>query len=275
MSKEIISKTKRIADILEKFQDGFVELPGLSGSLGVNLRTIQRDIRFIKEIVPIFSPKQGIYAFAEGFSLNNAGLTAQKAAVLVISYEIAAQTQFKDVIKDIEDIFIPKSFEECNFYPTEKQIESQGEIAVNMAKAINTCCSVKMRLKDTDKIITIRPYKLLSLMEKWCFACADSHSHISLYYIDNIKHFVLGTSFRRRSPIIWKIWSYAKQSIEEFTKNQPADIIPAQSYSFIFTDKIKVLLLPAPKLENQSNNSQKDEIPSKINQKTEKISKLR
>ena len=55
MSKEITSKTKRLAQILSLLEKGPVTVPNLATQFGVSIRTIQRDMGLFEQFIRLVS----------------------------------------------------------------------------------------------------------------------------------------------------------------------------------------------------------------------------
>jgi predicted DNA-binding transcriptional regulator YafY len=90
MQKEVQNKITRILYLLNEMDKGKINLKTQANMLGVNVRTLQRDIKVIEEAeFPLYCPQAGIYAFAEGFSLQKMKLSGKEASLLIFMSEIA------------------------------------------------------------------------------------------------------------------------------------------------------------------------------------------
>lgn len=80
------------AEILVLLKQGPASVPELAAGFGVSVRTVQRDMGACSDAkFPVVSPKQSVYSFAEGFSLDAAQLSCEEAALLIVSAAIAKQ----------------------------------------------------------------------------------------------------------------------------------------------------------------------------------------
>jgi len=117
--KETIKKINRILLILNKLDSGAVNLQNTADELGVNVRSIQRDIKLIEEAgFPIYSEGSGQYAFIEGFSLKKENISGQEASMLVLMNEFAGTlgANFETIFKNLKQKFISSGREDNPFY---------------------------------------------------------------------------------------------------------------------------------------------------------------
>jgi len=227
MSKEITSKTKRLANILSLLEKEPVKVYELADRFGVSIRTVQRDMGlFAQAQVPIVSPKQSMYAFAEGFSLQNAQLSAQQAALLAVSAEIAHQIgeTFGPVQAQIARRFVPASFENCVFGATKDDFADTDERAILVLKCIKYRCILKVFLKDSKKNRTLYPRQIIGLLGNWYVVSVTPSREISYCALENIGHYSLRAddytstgyaSFRPIPFIEWAIWQRAHQWMDD------------------------------------------------------------
>lgn len=226
MSKEITSKTKRLAQILAFLEQGSVKLPELATRLEVSVRTLQRDmLLFAKARVPIISPKQSVYEFVKGFSLSAVRLSCEQAALLVISADIACQIgeDFSATIPSISKRFEPTSFEHCDWDSSNDDFEETDQLARTLLKCTQEHWAMRAFLKDIKKDRNLYPYKVLSLWDKWYVACYTYGPEISLVALDNIGNYSLRDTFCPIPFGKWPIWHLAHQWVEDLdpSKKQP------------------------------------------------------
>ena len=244
MSKEITSKTKRLADILSLLENGAVKVPELADRFGVSIRTVQRDMGLLARAqVPVISPKQSVYSFAEGFSLQNAGLSAPQVALLVISADIAHQigTAFAPVQSQIACRFAPSSFGNCVFGATKDDFAETDELAILVLKCIKYRRILKVFLKDSKKNRTLYPRQMIGLLGKWYVVSVTPSREISYCDLENIGNYSLRgdeytstgyASFRPIPFIEWTIWQRAHQWVVDLqTPIQEASNIPTEPIS--------------------------------------------
>lgn len=218
MSKEITSKTIRLAQILSLLEKGPVTVPDLATRFGVSVRTIQRDMGlFWQANAPVISTKQSVYAFAPGFSLAAAHLSCEQVALLVVSADIAHQIggEFAAVQPHISKRFEPTSFEHCDFEASAADFEETDQLAHNLLQCTQTHCTIRVFLKDIKKDRTFQPYKLVCIWGKWYVACVAYGREIVRVALDNIGNFSLRDSFDPIPFAQWAIWQRAHQWVEE------------------------------------------------------------
>lgn len=241
MSKEITSKTKRLADILSLLENGAVKVPELADRFGVSIRTVQRDMGLLARAqVPVISPKQSVYSFAEGFSLQNAGLSAPQVALLVISADIAHQigAGFEALQVQITHHFIPDSFEGCNFNPNPSQFGEYDIRAQEIFMCIERHLPLRVMLKSKGRVVTLYPYKLISLLDKW-YVVTYQWGNIEKYPLNDMNpasshtqlyHETTASPFRKIPFKEWAIWQCAHRWLADLQASvqmpQPIDASP-------------------------------------------------
>lgn len=222
MSKEITSKTKRLTQILALLEQDSVNVLEVSLQLGVSIRTIQRDIRLLSHTkIPILSPYQGVYAFAEGFSLKAIDLSCEKMALMAVSFDIAKQIGGKDFIKiqkEISQHFNPPSFENCNFNVNKADFTSEDSLPLNILDCIESRVPAHIYLRNTEKVPYVYILRLLSIWNK-LYVVTSLHywRRIEYYSLDNIGYIVpSNTKTIFRTPFIeWSVWKKAHQWVED------------------------------------------------------------
>lgn len=219
MSKEITSKTKRIANILALAEADSVSMSALAERFGVSARTIQRDFSLIIQAnIPFISHQQGrLYSYAKGFCLSAVNLCPEQAAVLAISYDIAEQlgNNFDIVQKEIAARFAPPSFDGCDFYPDTSSFSEF--LRHNIVSAIEESLSIKVQLKAGMSKVNLKPCKLLCLKNQLYLACLEKTGEITFIAVDDISqdYFYLKGKFKRSPFIEWYIWQSAKCYLQE------------------------------------------------------------
>lgn len=226
MSKEITSKTKRIAEILSLLEQTPVTVADLARQFGVSVRTIQRDMGLLAQAqFPVISPRQSVYELAGGFSLAAAGLSAAEAALWIMAADISRQigADFSALVEPISRRFAPSSFEHCIFGATKYDFAETDEPAITLLKCIKYHCLIRVYLKDAKKNRTLYPYTLLRMYDKWYVASVTPGREIACYALENIGSFSLRenrstfTGYAQFRPIpfaAWAIWQRAHQWVE-------------------------------------------------------------
>ena len=224
MSKEITSKTKRVAEILSLLEQAPVKLPELAAQFGVSKRTIQRDMELLVQAqFPVISPRQSVYMLAPGFSLGAANLSAEQASLLIMAADVSHQIggSFSPIQDKIVQRFMPTSFEHCVFGATKYDF---AEPAITFLKCIKYHCLIRVYLKNLKKNRTLYPYVLLRFYDKWHVVSVTSKGEISCYALENIGNFSLredrdtSTGYAQFRPIPfinWAIWQRAHQWVKE------------------------------------------------------------
>ena len=223
MSKEITSKTKRLAQIFALLEQGPILVQDLSLRFGVSFRTIQRDILLILNTkMPLISPQQSVYKFAEGFCLSKINLSNLEAALLVISFDIAGQIgeDFAPAQENISKRFIPKSFDHCIFGASRDNFAPDYNLAQNLIQSIENRYIVQVFLKDIKKKRNLYPVKLLCLWDKWYIVSVMPSGRISYFNLENIDNLTFPQNtktganniiFHPKAFIDWAIWQKAHQ----------------------------------------------------------------
>lgn len=236
MSKEITSKTKRLAQIFTLLEQGPILVQDLSLRFGVSFRTIQRDILLILQTkMPLISPQQSVYKFAEGFSLKEVNLTAGEAALLAVSFDIAEQigADFAQTRENISKRFIPKSFEHCIFGASAEDFSADNTLEHNLIASIENRYVARAFLKDIRKTRNLYPVKLLCLWDKWYIVSVTPERKIKYFALENIENLTLQTNlktgtgysiFRQHPFIDWAIWQKAHQWVIDLKPTQEQNI---------------------------------------------------
>ena len=238
MSKEITSKTKRVAEILSLLEQAPIKLPELAARLGVSKRTIQRDMELLLQAqFPVISPRQSVYRLAPGFSLAAANLSAEQASLLIMAADVSQQIggSFSPILEGIARRFMPASFEHCVFGATKYDFAETAEPAITFLKCIKYHCLVRVYLKNLKKNRTLYPYILLRLYDKWHVVSVNSKGEVSCYALENIGNFSLredgdtstGYAQFRPTPFInWAIWQRAHQWVQELAPQSAQNSTP-------------------------------------------------
>ncbi|MCM8819431.1 MAG: WYL domain-containing protein [Candidatus Omnitrophica bacterium] len=167
--KDYVKITDRLMYILAKLDSRqVVSTRQLAQELGVTPRTIQRDIEILNKAgFPIYSPKRGLHAFMEGFSLKRVELNEEQAAFLSFMYEISRslgkrfENSFKSLLKrviakEVDSVFyakIPQGITLDESLPFLKEIES----AINENKKLNVCYLTQ---EGKEKSFKLDPLKI-------------------------------------------------------------------------------------------------------------------
>lgn len=234
MSKEITSKTKRVADILCLLEQAPVRVPDLAARFSVSKRTIQRDMELLVQAqFPVISPRQSVYMLAPGFSLAAANLSAAQASLLILAADISQQIggAFASLPDQIAQRFVPPSFEHCVFGATKYDFAETAEPAITLLKCIKYHCLVRVYLKHLKKNRTLYPYMLLRMYDKWYVVSANAKRDIACYALEHIGNFSLredrntATGYAQFRPvpfIRWSIWQQAHQWVKELAPQSAA-----------------------------------------------------
>lgn len=232
MSREITAKILRLRQILLRLEQGAVRQEELADELQVSTRTIQRDMALMQQAqFPLLGPKQGVYRLAEGFSLMDADLTAEKVSVWLVSYDLAKQLgeDFLPLLRQIRRWFLPRSFTDCIFWPDAAQIQALGSLAQGLHEAAQSHYIVRMTLHTPRRNLTVRPYRLICLRGWWYLTGTNLQGELFHYPLQEIESFSLrgvegvfsagkswhtlrATSARTFTPapfLHWKIWKHA------------------------------------------------------------------
>ena len=107
-SKDYMKTIERLILILSKLNTNkFVTTAGLAKDIGVDMRTIQRDIVLLAGFYPIYSPERGKHAFMSGFNLGKVELTEEQGSLLSFMHSISAslgdkfERSFRELFKRV------------------------------------------------------------------------------------------------------------------------------------------------------------------------------
>ncbi|MDD7502048.1 MAG: HTH domain-containing protein [Elusimicrobia bacterium] len=260
MSKEIVSKTKRMADILALLEQSAVNMPALVEKLGVSKRTLQRDLRLMQEAgVPVVSPKQSVYAFVDGFSCRRVRVSPMRAALQVTAYEVAKQcgVDFRPTTQEVRALFAPKDSEKCQ---TAKTADFEPQFGLN-GQMIFNACEKHQFLRITlpkKRSLTIRPYQVWQILGRWYVVSMNASGEMSRYAVDEISacepQFNPGSYVPAEfTPIpfaLWPIWKMAhtwlNQDIQKqvlLAKKQADDALMSQKQKM---EQVPAAAAPAP-----------------------------
>lgn len=220
MSKEITSKTKRLAEILALLKQGPASVPELAAGFGVSVRTVQRDMGACSDAkFPVVSPKQSVYSFAEGFSLDAVQLSCEEAALLVVSAAIAKQIggSFGAAQQQVARRFSPPALPRGRFAAVTDFSETDS-LVQTLFQCIREHWVIRVSLKDSLKNCTLYPYQLLLLENKYWVLSVTPKGEIHHYALENIKSFSLrsgnGANFLPIPFAEWAVWQYVCRLID-------------------------------------------------------------
>lgn len=107
-AKDYMKTIERLILILSKLNTNkFVTTAGLAEDIGVDMRTIQRDMVLLSGFYPIFSPEKGKHSFTDGFNLGKMELTEEQASLLSFMHSISSsmgekfERSFRDLFKRV------------------------------------------------------------------------------------------------------------------------------------------------------------------------------
>ena len=266
MSKEIVSKTKRMADILALLEQGAVNMPGLVEKLGVSKRTLQRDLRLMQEAgVPLISPKQSVYTFVNGFSCKQIKVSPMRAALQVTAFEVAQQcgVDFRTTTQEVASLFVPTSFGSCTFANSEDFAPSFGL----MSQTAYNACEKHQFLRITlpkKRSLTIRPYQLWQILGRWYVVSMNASGEISRYALDEISAceqlFNPGSYVPAEfTPIpfaLWPIWKMAHTWLNQDIQKQVL-LAKKQANDALMSQKQKIEQAPATAAPAPSEKAEK------------------
>ena len=172
MFNDVLGKIKRLMYIANELDSGEIRVSSIASSLGVSVRTIQRDIQILESGGFAISPlSRGTYSFVDGFSLKKLKITCEEFAMLAVFSDIANALgeKFSDTYSSLKNkVLEHNKVQESPFFV--KMLKGRDykdtEITRNIETAIE--CSYKIKLeyktaKKEEKInnVPIKPLKLL------------------------------------------------------------------------------------------------------------------
>ena len=90
MFNDVLGKIQRLMYIANELDNGEIRVSSIANSLGVSVRTIQRDIQILESGGFAISPlSRGTYSFVDGFSLKKLKITCEEFAMLAVFSDIA------------------------------------------------------------------------------------------------------------------------------------------------------------------------------------------
>jgi len=172
MFNDTLSKVKRLMFIANELDNGEIKVSKIADSLGVSVRTIQRDLQTLECGGFAISPlTRGIYSFVDGFSLKKMKISCEEYVMLAM---------FSDIANALGDKFsksydsLKKKVQEYNnvsespfFIKMLKGREYKDtEITRNLETAIECSYKIKIEYKTARKEddidnVPIKPLKLL------------------------------------------------------------------------------------------------------------------
>lgn len=266
MSKEIVSKTKRMADILALLEQSAVNMPALVEKLGVSKRTLQRDLRLMQEAgVPVVSPKQSVYAFVDGFSCRQVRVSPMRAALQVTAYEVAKQcgVDFRPTTQEVRALFAPKDSEKCQ---TAKTADFEPQFGLN-GQMIFNACEKHQFLRITlpkKRSLTIRPYQVWQILGRWYVVSMNASGEMSRYAVDEISacepQFNPGSYVPAEfTPIpfaLWPIWKMTRTWLNQ-DMNRKAFLAQKLASDVLMSQKQKIEQAPATAAPAPSEQAEK------------------
>ena len=172
MFNDVLGKIKRLMYIANELDNGEIRVSSIASSLGVSVRTIQRDIQILESGGFAISPlSRGIYSFVDGFSLKKMKITCEEFAMLAVFSDIANALgdKFSKTYSSLKNkVLEHNKVQESPFFI--KMLKGREykdtEITRNLETAIE--CSYKIKVeyktaKQEENInnVPIKPLKLL------------------------------------------------------------------------------------------------------------------
>lgn len=172
MFNDTLNKVKRLMFIANELDNGEIRVSTIANSLGVSIRTIQRDLQTLECGGFAISPlAKGIYSFIDGFSLKKMKISCEEYVMLAMFSDVANalgdkfSTGYNSLKKKVlehnnvsESPFFVKMLKGREYKDT--------KITRNLETAIECSYKVKLEYKTTRTIddinnIPIKPLKML------------------------------------------------------------------------------------------------------------------
>lgn len=172
MFNDTLKKVKRLMFIANELDNGEIKVSKIADSLGVSVRTIQRDLQTLECGGFAISPlTKGIYSFVDGFSLKKMKISCEEYVMLAMFSDIANAlgTKFSKSYDSLKKKVLEyNNVSESPFFV--KMLKGREykdtEITRNLETAIE--CSYKVKVeyeatRTTEDInnIPIKPLKML------------------------------------------------------------------------------------------------------------------
>ncbi len=208
MSKRYsLEREKTIDDILKK-RLAPISAEELSEQLGVDSRTIQRDIRNLRDFysMPVLSHKGVGYYYDEAgkgkkFPIVNKKLSEEEIKSLVMAYRLSATIPHQDLKKNIRQIFDKIShFVDFDLLKLENKISLKNVRYYQVDAAIFASVidalrrSVKLKIsyrsnnKNQESTRTIQPLHLVIYMGNWhLLALCEQKNDIRIFALSRIQ----------------------------------------------------------------------------------------
>lgn len=172
MFNDVLGKIQRLMYIANELDNGEIRVSSIASSLGVSVRTIQRDIQILELGGFAISPlSRGIYSFVDGFSLKKMKITCEEFAMLAVFSDIANALgdKFSQTYSSLKNKMLEHNkVQESPFFVKMLKGREYKDTAItrNIETAIE--CSYKIKIeyktaKTEEKInnVPIKPLKLL------------------------------------------------------------------------------------------------------------------
>ncbi|MBF0618709.1 MAG: WYL domain-containing protein [Candidatus Omnitrophica bacterium] len=193
-AKDYMKTIERLILILSKLNTNkFVTSSGLAADIGVDMRTIQRDIVLLAGFYPIYSPEKGKHSFMAGFNLGKVELTEEQASLLSFMHGISSSLgdAFEKTFRELfKRVMVPHT--DTPFYA---KIPSgtflpQSDCLTEIQKAVDGYEKLKilyLRSNGEEKEYLVEPLKIAFFDGFWYLLTQDANKKIIKFRLDRIR----------------------------------------------------------------------------------------
>ena len=176
-----ISREKRKEDIIKSFFEGKrLKTSFLADKYNVNIRSIQKDINEIKEILPLKKEK-GEYFLEDEYILKDTQEMHPLAMDMAINVIDKTLPKYRNIIQDSLDVKLNDIF----LFDFELEEIKNESLFLNLKKAILDEVAIKFEYKGYEK--NIYPLKIANFNSYWYLIGYDLIDQIiKTFYLDNI-----------------------------------------------------------------------------------------
>jgi len=184
-------KINGILRVLNELNSGEVVLKDLAADMGLHVRTLQRYINTV-EIAgfPLYCPRDGVYSFIEGYSLQKMRITGSEACLLVLMDNFVNSLDNDELVQSFKN-FRTRALQNSGENPFYVKFGSSApykstETTKTLEKAIKNNQVIDIVYNGND-LTHLKPVKIANFEGFWYLICLGNKDKILKFKIAKIE----------------------------------------------------------------------------------------
>jgi predicted DNA-binding transcriptional regulator YafY len=229
-----LKRFTRIIKLLNILSAGTLVVADTAIDMGVSTRTIQRDIRTIEDAgFPIYDKKPGQICFEEGFSLKQAKLSNEEAAMLALISDMVRPlgANFEKSFNSLRNKVLARSTDSPYFIKMPKtKGYPKNEVTDKIAEAIERKEKIYLKYYKDEKLLDYdaSPLKIANYEGFWYLLCLNKSGKFRAHKLDKFisceligKYFNPPKSLEKYLKESVNIWTEPEKKMKVVVKVSP------------------------------------------------------